>query len=53
MDLQLIADEIVSALEPRLGEGKVADYIPELARVDPKQTPTRRFQSRAFPRSSC
>ena len=37
MDLQLIADEIVSALEPRLGEGKVADYIPELARVDPKQ----------------
>lgn len=37
MDLQLIADDIVSALEPRLGEGKVADYIPELARVDPKQ----------------
>ena len=32
-----IADEIVSALEPRLGEGKVADYIPELARVEPKQ----------------
>ncbi len=37
MDLQLVADEIVRALEPRLGEGKVADYIPELARVDPKQ----------------
>ena len=32
MDLQLIADEIVEALEPRLGEGKVADMavvVPE------------------------
>ena len=24
-------------LSPRIGEGKVADYIPELAKVDPKQ----------------
>lgn len=37
MDLQAIVDDIVRELEPRLGEGKVADYIPELAKVDPKQ----------------
>ena len=37
MDLQAIADDIVRDLSPRLGEGKVADYIPELAKVDPKQ----------------
>jgi glutaminase len=36
-DLQSIVDGIYSDLTPRLGEGKVADYIPELAKVDPKQ----------------
>jgi glutaminase len=36
-DLQDIIDGIVSELRPRLGEGKVADYIPQLACVDPKQ----------------
>ncbi|MAZ84277.1 MAG: glutaminase [Hoeflea sp.] len=37
VDLQQIIDGIVSDLSPRLGEGKVADYIPQLACVDPKQ----------------
>ena len=37
MNLQTIADDIVREIEPRLGEGNVADYIPELAKVDPKQ----------------
>ncbi|MCM2399274.1 glutaminase [Rhizobium sp. S95] len=37
MDLQAVVDDIVRDLQPRLGEGKVADYIPELARVDPTQ----------------
>lgn len=36
-DIQLIIDRIYDAMVPRLGEGKVADYIPELAKVDPKQ----------------
>jgi glutaminase len=30
-------DAITSELAPRLGEGKVADYIPQLAKVDPKK----------------
>ena len=33
-DLQAIIDGIYQELTPRLGEGKVADYIPQLARVD-------------------
>ncbi|MCJ7993100.1 glutaminase [Rhizobium cremeum] len=37
MDLQAVVDDIVRDLQPRLGEGKVADYIPQLARVDPNQ----------------
>ena len=37
VDLQHIIDGIVSDLSPRLGEGKVADYIPQLACVGPKQ----------------
>ncbi|MEK1928921.1 MAG: glutaminase [Pararhizobium sp.] len=37
LDLQSIVDDIHSELTPRLGEGKVADYIPQLARVDPKR----------------
>jgi glutaminase len=36
-DLQAIVDEIHEKLTPRLGEGKVADYIPQLARIDPKK----------------
>ena len=36
-DLQTIVDEIHAALLPRLGEGKVATYIPQLAKVDPNQ----------------
>ncbi|MFK0163100.1 glutaminase [Rhizobium sp. NPDC090279] len=36
-DLQAILDGIHAELSPRIGEGKVADYIPELAKVDPKQ----------------
>jgi len=37
MDLQAIVDGIVAEMQPRFGEGKVADYIPELARIDPNQ----------------
>ena len=37
LDLQSIVDDIHRELAPRLGEGKVADYIPQLARVDPKR----------------
>ena len=37
MDLQEIIDDIHLALQPRLGEGKVADYIPQLAHVDPRK----------------
>jgi glutaminase len=36
-DLQAILDSIHAELSPRIGEGKVADYIPELAKIDPKQ----------------
>ncbi|MBL0930846.1 MAG: glutaminase [Alphaproteobacteria bacterium] len=36
-DLQNIVDEIHAELAPRRGEGKVADYIPALARVDAKK----------------
>ncbi|OCJ12799.1 MULTISPECIES: glutaminase [unclassified Rhizobium] len=36
-DLQAVLDGIHAELSPRIGEGKVADYIPELAKVDPKQ----------------
>ena len=35
--LQTIVDEIHETLRPRFGEGKVADYIPQLAKVDVKQ----------------
>ncbi|MDQ0320489.1 glutaminase [Pararhizobium capsulatum DSM 1112] len=37
LDLQAVLDDIYRELTPRLGEGKVADYIPQLARVDPKR----------------
>ncbi len=34
-DLQAIVDEIHAELAPRFGAGRVADYIPQLAHVDP------------------
>ena len=40
LEVQAIQDLINSigdALRPRLGEGRVADYIPELAKVDPQK----------------
>jgi glutaminase len=37
MDLQAVLDSIYAELSPRLGEGKVADYIPQLAKIDPHQ----------------
>lgn len=37
MDLQKILEEIHAEIQPLLGEGKVADYIPALAKVDPMQ----------------
>jgi glutaminase len=36
-DLQSIADEIHAELAPDFGAGRLADYIPELARVDPRR----------------
>ena len=37
MDMQAIVDSVYAELQPRIGEGKVADYIPELAKVRPDQ----------------
>ncbi len=37
MNFQAILDEIVAVLEPELGAGAVASYIPALARVSPHQ----------------
>lgn len=37
MDMQAILDQVYEELTPRIGEGKVADYIPELAKVSPDQ----------------
>ncbi|MFB2603378.1 glutaminase, partial [Rhizobium phaseoli] len=36
-DLKAILDSIYTDILPGVGEGKVADYIPELAKVDPRQ----------------
>lgn len=36
-DFQKIIDEIHSEVLPLLGQGKVANYIPELAKIDPKE----------------
>jgi glutaminase len=36
-DLQAIVDDIHATLSTRRGEGRVADYIPQLARVDPQK----------------
>jgi glutaminase len=37
MDYQAILDEIVHDIQPYMGQGKVADYIPALAQVNPEQ----------------
>ena len=37
MDFQAVLDDIVAALQPELGAGTVASYIPALARVEPRQ----------------
>jgi len=37
MNLQSIIDEIATTVAPLVGQGKVADYIPALACVDPHQ----------------
>jgi glutaminase len=36
-DLQAVLDEVMAEVRPRLGEGAVASYIPELAKVDPQK----------------
>ena len=35
--IQALIDSIRRDLKPRLGEGRLADYIPELTKVDPKK----------------
>jgi len=37
MDLPLVLNKISQQVQPLLGQGKVADYIPALAGVDPEQ----------------
>jgi glutaminase len=37
MQFQSILDEITDELRPHIGEGRVASYIPALARIDPAQ----------------
>jgi glutaminase len=37
MDAAPILDEVLAAIEPHRGSGRVADYIPALARVDPRR----------------
>ncbi|RUM66124.1 MAG: glutaminase [Sulfurospirillum sp.] len=37
MDYQAVLEEIHEEIQPELGRGKVADYIPALSKVDPKQ----------------
>lgn len=37
MDFQAVLDEIQEEITPFLGQGKVADYIPALAGIDPNQ----------------
>jgi glutaminase len=36
-DLEAVVAQVAAEMRPHLGEGKVADYIPALARVDPRQ----------------
>ncbi|NPA03996.1 MAG: glutaminase, partial [Epsilonproteobacteria bacterium] len=37
MDYKKLLNEIYKEIKPYLGKGKVANYIPELAKVNPKQ----------------
>ena len=37
MDLAAIVDRVADSVQPHLGEGRVAGYIPALARVDPSR----------------
>jgi glutaminase len=37
MDYQAVLEEIAEEIKPYIGQGKVADYIPALAEVDPQQ----------------
>lgn len=37
MDYQRVIEQVMSATAPHIGEGAVADYIPGLAKVNPKQ----------------
>ena len=37
MDYQKVLEEIYEEIKPHIGKGKVADYIPALANVDPNQ----------------
>ncbi|MEV6279781.1 glutaminase [Nocardia sp. NPDC051832] len=37
MDYQDVVGQVLSAVKPHIGAGQVADYIPDLARVDPNQ----------------
>ncbi|MFE3022490.1 glutaminase [Nocardia tengchongensis] len=37
MDYQHVIEQVMSAAQPHIGEGAVADYIPGLAKVDPNQ----------------
>ncbi len=37
MDYQAVLEEVYEEIKPHFGEGKVADYIPALASVDPNQ----------------
>jgi len=37
LDIQNLLDDIVGAVQPHVGQGNVADYIPQLGAVDPHQ----------------
>src|SRR5689334_23027493 len=37
MDYQSLLEEILSLVQPMIGQGRVANYIPALASVDPNQ----------------
>ncbi len=37
MDYQAVLEEIYKEIQPHFGEGKVADYIPALSSIDPRQ----------------
>ncbi len=37
IDYQKILEEVYEEIKPHIGKGKVADYIPELAKIDPNQ----------------